>query len=239
MEDWLSRTRQLVGPDKLSLLQQANVLVVGVGGVGAYAAEMLCRAGIGKMTIIDGDTVNATNINRQLIALHSTVDKPKVEVLAERLKDINLELHLNTRYQFLTEEDVHKIIECGKYDFVIDAIDTLSPKIALISACLRNKTKIISSMGAGGRTDPSKITFADISETYHCGLAKAVRKRLQTIGIKKGLKVVFSAEQPDRKSIIRTDEERNKKSTVGTISFLPAIFGCYLASYVIRKLAEQ
>lgn len=239
MEDWFSRTQQLIGFDKLSLLQQSKVLVVGIGGVGAYAAEMLCRAGIGNITIIDGDTINKTNINRQLIALHSTLNQPKVNILAQRLRDINPKLILDAQYQFLEKEEIDKIIKNNKYDFVIDAIDTLSPKIALITACLKNKTKIISSMGAGGRIDPSKIMFADISETYHCGLAKAVRKRLQTLGIKKGLKVVFSTEQTERKSIIRTDEERNKKSTVGTISYLPAIFGCYLASYTIRKLIGE
>ena len=239
MEDWFSRTQQLIGFDKFSLLQQSKVLVVGIGGVGAYAAEMLCRAGIGNITIIDGDTINKTNINRQLIALHSTLNQPKVNILAQRLQDINPELILDAQYQFIEKEEIDKIIKNNRYDFVLDAIDTLSPKIALITACLKNKTKIISSMGAGGRIDPSKITFADISETYHCGLAKAVRKRLQTLGIKKGLKVVFSTEQTERKSIIRTDEERNKKSTVGTISYLPAIFGCYLASYTIRKLIGE
>ena len=176
MEDWFSRTQQLIGFDKLSLLQQSKVLVVGIGGVGAYAAEMLCRAGIGNITIIDGDTINKTNINRQLIALHSTLNQPKVNILAQRLQDINPELILDAQYQFIEKEEIDKIIKNNRYDFVVDAIDTLSPKIALITACLKNKTKIISSMGAGGRIDPSKITFADISEPYHCGLAKAVLK---------------------------------------------------------------
>ena len=238
-EHWLSRTAQLLGPDKMARLQQAKVLVVGVGGVGAYAAEMLSRAGIGELTIIDGDTVNETNINRQLIALHSSVGQSKTELLTRRLQDINPRLKIEARCQFLEEEAIRELIEAGKYDFVVDAIDTLSPKIALITACRRNKTKIISSMGAGGRIDPTQIQYADISETYHCGLAKAVRKRLQAAGIKKGLKVVFSTEQTERKSIIRTDEERNKKSTVGTISYLPAIFGCYLAAYVIEKLIQK
>ncbi len=238
MEEWLRRTQQLLGEDKLQLLQQAHVLVVGVGGVGAYAAEMICRAGVGRITLVDGDVVGESNINRQLIALHSTLGKPKAEVLAQRLLDINPSLQLEAKQLFLEETAVDALLDEVHYDFVVDAIDTLAPKVALIERAMRRKVKIVSSMGAGGRVDPTAIAFADIANTYHCALAKAVRKRLATVGIRGGLKVVFSTEQTNRNAIIRTDEERNKKSTVGTISYLPAIFGCYLASYVIRKLAQ-
>lgn len=239
MDEWLSRTQQLLGTEALSKLRCSHVLIVGVGGVGAYAAEMICRAGIYEITIIDGDNINATNINRQLIATHSTIGKPKTEVLAQRLLDINPDLNLHTKQLYLDEDHVETLFDETKYDYVVDAIDTLSPKIALLTECIKRKIKIISSMGAGGRIDPTSIAYADISETYHCPLAKAVRKRLKEAGIKKGLKVVFSSEQADRNAIIRTNDEKNKKSTIGTISYLPAIFGCYLAAYVIRKLSQK
>ena len=216
MEEWLSRTEQLLGKDTLSALQNSHVLIVGVGGVGAYAAEMICRAGVQEITIIDGDNVNPTNINRQLIAMHSTVGKPKTQILAQRLLDINPRLNIHIKQLYMDEVQTEILLDEAKYDYVIDAIDTISPKIALLTGCLKRKIKVISSMGAGGRIDPTRIAYADISETYHCALAKAVRKRLKDAGISKGIKVVFSSEQPDRNAIIRTDEERNKKSTVGT-----------------------
>ena len=227
MDEWLSRTRLLFGDEPIKRLQNAHVLVVGVGGVGAYAAEMVVRAGIGALTIIDGDTVSESNPNRQLVALHSTLGKPKVEVLK-----------LTAQHRFIEEEDIPALLEGGEIDFVIDAIDTLAPKVALIAYCLRHKIKIVSSMGAGGRKDPSAIRIADIADTYHCALAKAVRLRLRKEGISKGLKTVFSTEQADRNAVVVVEGERNKKSTVGTISYLPAIFGCYLAGHVIRKLTE-
>ena len=230
MDEWLSRTRLLFGDEPIKRLQNAHVLVVGVGGVGAYAAEMVVRAGIGALTIIDGDTVSESNLNRQLVALHSTLGKPKVEVLKERFLDINPDLKLTAQHRFIEEEDIPALLEGGEIDFVIDAIDTLAPKVALIAYCLRHKIKIVSSMGAGGRKDPSAIRIADIADTYHCALAKAVRLRLR--------KEVFSTEQADRNAIVVVEGERNKKSTVGTISYLPAIFGCYLAGHVIRKLTE-
>ncbi len=237
MEDWLSRTRLLMGDTAMERLSQAHVMVVGVGGVGAYAAEMMVRAGVGKLTIIDADTVSASNINRQLVALHSTVGMPKVEVLGRRFMDINPDLQLTALHQFVETDAIAQLFENQSIDFVIDAIDTLAPKIALITHCLRNKIKIISSMGAGGRKDPSAIKIADIADTYHCALAKAVRLQLRKAGISKGLKVVFSTEQADRNAVI-TVEERNKKSTVGTVSYLPTLFGCYLAAHVIAKLTD-
>ncbi len=237
MEDWLSRTRLLMGDTAMERLSQAHVMVVGVGGVGAYAAEMIARAGVGKLTIIDADTVSASNINRQLVALHSTVGMPKVEVLGRRFMDINPDLQLTALHQFVETNAIAQLFENQSIDFVIDAIDTLAPKIALITHCLRNKIKIISSMGAGGRKDPSAIKIADIADTYHCALAKAVRLQLRKAGISKGLKVVFSTEQADRNAVI-TVEERNKKSTVGTVSYLPTLFGCYLAAHVIEKLTD-
>lgn len=236
MEDWKQRTRLLLGEEKSERLRQAHVLVVGVGGVGAYAAEMLCRAGVGRLTLVDADTVQPTNINRQLPALYSTLGQPKVEVLAARFRDINPEVELTVLPVFLKDENIPQLLDAARYDFVVDAIDTLAPKCHLIVEALRRRIKIVSSMGAGAKSDITQIRFADIWDTYHCGLSKAVRKRLQKMGIRHKLPVVFSTEQADPKAVLLTDDERNKKSTCGTVSYMPAVFGCYLAEYVIRRL---
>lgn len=236
MEDWKQRTRLLLGEEKSERLRQAHVLVVGVGGVGAYAAEMLCRAGVGRLTLVDADTVQPTNINRQLPALHSTLGQPKVEVLAARFRDINPEVELIVLPVFLKDENIPQLLDAARYDFVVDAIDTLAPKCHLIAEALRRRIKIVSSMGAGAKSDITQIRFADIWDTYHCGLSKAVRKRLQKMGIRYKLPVVFSTEQADPKAVLLTDDEQNKKSTCGTVSYMPAVFGCYLAEYVIRRI---
>lgn len=236
MEDWQQRTRLLLGEEKMERLRQAHVLVVGVGGVGAYAAEMICRAGVGRMTIVDADTVQPTNINRQLPALHSTMGKEKTEVLAARFKDINPDMQLTVLPVFLKDGNIPELLDAARYDFVVDAIDTLAPKCHLIAETLKRHIKIVSSMGAGAKSDITQIRFADIWDTYHCGLSKAVRKRLQKLGIKRRLPVVFSTEQADPKAVLLTEDERNKKSTCGTVSYMPAVFGCYLAEYVIRRL---
>ena len=236
MEDWKQRTRLLLGEEKSERLRQAHVLVVGVGGVGAYEAEMLYRAGVGRLTLVDADTVQPTNINRQLPALHSTLGQPKVEVLAARFRDINPEVELTVLPVLLKDENIPQLLDADRYDFVVDAIDTLAPKCHLIAEALRRRIKIVSSMGAGAKSDITQIRFADIWDTYHCGLSKAVRKRLQKMGIRHKLPVVFSTEQADPKAVLLTDDEQNKKSTCGTVSYMPAVFGCYLAEYVIRRL---
>lgn len=236
MEDWKQRTRLLLGEEKMERLQQAHVLVVGLGGVGAYAAEMICRAGVGRMTIVDADTVQPTNINRQLPALHSTMGREKAEVLAARFKDINPDIQLTVLPVFLKDDNIPELLDAARYDFVVDAIDTLAPKCYLIAEALKRHIKIVSSMGAGAKSDITQIRFADIWDTYHCGLSKAVRKRLQKLGIKRKLPVVFSTEQADPKSVLLTEDEQNKKSTCGTVSYMPAVFGCYLAEYVIKRL---
>ena len=243
---WTERTALLLGEDKMRRLSAAHVLVVGVGGVGAYAAEMLCRAGVGEMTIVDADTVQPSNINRQLPATHSTIGRHKVEVLAERFRDINPDIRLHALQMYLKEEEVASlldgtlncqlpIVDC-QFDVIVDAIDTIAPKCALIAEAMRRGIPIVSSMGAGAKSDITQIRFADLWETYHCGLAKAVRTRLKKAGIRRSLPVVFSTEQADRRAVITVDDERNKKSTAGTISYMPAVFGCYLAEYVIRHL---
>lgn len=236
VEDWKQRTRLLLGEEKMERMQQAHVLVVGLGGVGAYAAEMICRAGVGRMTIVDADTVQPTNINRQLPALHSTMGREKAEVLAARFKDINPDIQLTVLPVFLKDDNIPELLDAARYDFVVDAIDTLAPKCYLIAEALKRHIKIVSSMGAGAKSDITQIRFADIWDTYHCGLSKAVRKRLQKLGIKRKLPVVFSTEQADPKAVLLTEDEQNKKSTCGTVSYMPAVFGCYLAEYVIKRL---
>lgn len=236
MENWTDRTELLLGKDKMQRLRNAHVLIVGVGGVGAYAAEMLCRAGVGELTIVDADAVNITNINRQLPATHSVIGRLKTEVLSQRLYDINPELLLHGLPMYIKEEDVTSLLDGTKYSFIVDAIDTIAPKCALISESMRRGIPIVSSMGAGAKSDITQIRFADIWDTFHCGLAKAVRTRLKKAGIRKSLPVVFSTEQADRNAVITIEGEQNKKSTTGTISYMPAVFGCYLAEYVIRKL---
>lgn len=235
-EDWKQRTQLLLGEEKMQRMAAAHVLVVGLGGVGAYAAEMICRAGVGRMTIVDADTVQPSNINRQLPALHSTVGRSKVEVLAERYKEINPDLELTVLPVFLKDESIPELLDAAEYSFIIDAIDTLSPKCFLIYHALQRRIKIVSSMGAGAKSDITQVRFADVWDTYHCGLSKAVRKRLQKMGVRRKLPVVFSTEQADPKAVVLTEDEMNKKSTCGTVSYMPAVFGCYLAEYVIKRL---
>lgn len=233
---WQERTELLLGEDKMQRLRKAHVLVVGLGGVGAYAAEMICRAGVGEMTIIDADTVQPSNINRQLPATHATIGRAKAEVLAERFRDINPEVKLHVKAEYLKDDMIPELLDGSHFDFIVDAIDTVAPKCYLIYHALQRRLPIISSMGAGAKKDITQVRFADLWETYHCGLSKAVRKRLQKLGMKRHLLVVFSTEQADANAVILVDNEQNKKSTAGTISYMPAVFGCYLAEYVLRKL---
>lgn len=237
MEQWYDRTETLLGADAMSRLASAHVLVAGVGGVGGYAAEMLARTGVGHLTIIDADAVSVTNINRQLIALHDTVGQPKVELLARRFREINPEIEVTALQRYISADDVPELLE-GGYDYVIDAIDTVAPKMALITHCLTHNIPIISSMGAGGRIDPTQVGYFDISETREDGLARVVRQRLRKAGIRSRLKVVASTEAPRRHSVIPL-QETNKRSSFGTIASIPAVFGICLANHVILNLATQ
>ena len=238
MTNWLERTELLLGEKKLATLKNANVLVVGVGGVGAYAAEMIVRAGVGRMTIADADKVSETNINRQLVALHSTIGREKCDILANRLKDINPELQLTVVNRFIKDDETDALLDSDKFDYVVDAIDTLSPKLALIKGALDRGIRIVSSMGAGAKTDPTLMEIKDIAKTHHCPLAHMLRKRLHKIGIKRGFWAVFSPE-PVREGAMILCEEQNKKSNVGTISYIPALFGIGCASVVIRDLIGE
>ena len=221
--NWNTRTELLFGAERMERLSRSHVLVVGLGGVGAYAAEQICRAGVGKMTIIDADTVNESNINRQLPALHSTLGMPKAEVVTV----------LN---EFLRDERTEEVLLSAPLDFVVDAIDSLSPKVYLMYQAYIHKIPIVSSMGAGAKVDPSLVRIADISKTINCALAKAVRKRLRPLGVSKGIPVVFSTEFADPDAVIEVENETCKRTTTGTVSYMPATFGCFLASHVLRNL---
>ena len=234
--NWNTRTELLLGAERMEYLSHCHVLVVGLGGVGAYAAEQICRAGIGHMTIVDADTVNESNINRQLPALHSTVGMQKAEVVGRRLLDINPRLKLTILNEVLRDERTDEVLSSQKYDFIVDAIDSLSPKVYLLAYAYKHDIPIVSSMGAGAKLDPSQVKIADISKSYNCTLARAVRKRLHHLGVNKGIPVVFSTEFADPDAIVEVENEQCKRTTTGTVAYMPAIFGCYLASYVIRNI---
>jgi tRNA threonylcarbamoyladenosine dehydratase len=236
---WLERTELLLKPQGMEKLEKAHVCVVGLGGIGSFAAEFIARAGIGTMTIVDGDTVDITNINRQLPALTSTIGKSKAQIMAARILDINPDLKLNVIEQFLEPDDTTKLIEDLRPDYVIDCIDSLTPKINLIAAAYRNRIKIVTCLGAGGKLDASKVVITDISKTCECPLAKNVRKRLKNIGITKGVKAIFSPETPIAESLKHTDGTKFKKSFYGTISHIPAVFGLHAAGYVINHILEK
>jgi len=234
---WLSRTELLVGKEKLSRLMNAHVLVVGMGGVGSFAAEFICRSGVGEMTIIDGDVVDPSNRNRQLPALATTHGMSKAELMGERLRQINPELKLNVIREFVRPERVDDML-AGNPDYVVDAIDSITPKLTFIKAAYRKKLRLVSSMGAGAKLDPTRLQVTDIAKTYNCPFAQQIRKQLRGEGIKRGIKVVFSPEEPIKESLMLTDGSNFKKSAYGTISYLPATFGAVLSSVVIRDLME-
>lgn len=235
---WLERTELLLGKDKLSILEGAHVLIVGTGGVGAYAAEMLCRTGIGELTVADADIVGESNINRQLIAMTSTIGMRKTDVLSQRLLDINPALKITVVNEFIKDAATYELLDSAHFDYVVDAIDTLSPKAHLIKGCLERGIPVVSSMGAGAKTDPTKVEIEDISRTHHCPLAHMLRKRLHKMGIHTGFYAVFSSEKI-REGAVIIDEQTNKKSNAGTISYMPAVFGCACASVVVRDLMKE
>lgn len=238
MAQWTERAELLFKKEGLERLNNSNVLVVGLGGVGSFAAEFIARAGVGRMTIVDGDVVDITNINRQLPALHSTVGKPKVDIVGDRLMDINPELKLTRVKEFLSPERAYEIVS-EEYDYVLDCIDSVTPKLNLIISAKRKKVKVISNMGAGGKMDASKVRVSDISKTDVCPLAKNIRKRLKNEKIFKGVKAVYSIEHPDSESLKLTDGTNFKKSFYGTNSYMPGLFGLHAAETVIRYLLKR
>ncbi len=236
-DNWQERTKMILGNNKLQKLKESKILIAGLGGVGGYVAEMLARAGIENFTIIDADVVDATNINRQIIALNSTIGKPKTELIKKRMLEINPDAQIDAKQIYLKDELIPQLLSVN-YDYVVDAIDTLAPKIHFIKTCLERKLPLISSMGAGAKLDPSKVQVSDISKSYNDNLARILRKRLHRFGIYTGFKVVFSSEKVIKEAIIETEGEQNKKSTIGSISYMPPIFGIFMAAEVIKDLTS-
>ena len=235
---WLQRTELLIGSENLEKLRNLHVLVVGLGGVGSYAAEFLARAGVGKMTIVDGDTVDLTNTNRQLQAMHTTVGESKAGLMAERIRAINPLIELTVLPDFLTPVEV-KTLVTKEYNWVLDCIDSIQPKQYLLLMCKTKGVKVISSMGAGGRLDPTKLQIADISKCFNCPFGQSIRKGLKRKGVFRGIPVVFSSELVRRETCMLTTGSRFKKSFYGTISYIPALFGLMMASHVIRSVVEK
>lgn len=235
---WLQRTQLLLGEESIDLLKNLHVLVIGLGGVGSYAAEFLARAGVGKMTIVDGDTVDITNTNRQLPALHSTVGQAKADVMATRIRDINPEVDLRVINSFLGPEEVRNLIT-PEFNYVFDCIDSIQPKQYIVVTCKQKGIRVVSSMGAGGRIDPSQVRVADISETYNCPFAQQVRKGLKRKGVRRGVTVVFSSELVDISTMMLTDGSKFKRSFYGTCSYIPALFGLHMASVVVKDIVAE
>ena len=238
MRERTKRTEMLLGAEAMERLRAAHVVVFGLGGVGSWCAEALARSGVGRLTLVDEDSVAESNLNRQVCALGSTIGRPKAEVMAERLRDINPDLQLTVIEKYIRDEETDRLLDAAPYDYAVDAIDTLSPKLALIKGCLDRGIPLVSSMGAGAKTDPTRMEIADIGRTHHCPLAHMLRKRLHKLGIRTGFRAVFSAE-PAREGAMILCEEQNKKSNVGTISYLPALFGIGCASVVVRDLLGE
>lgn len=239
LPEWMHRTELLLGSASISNLQKSHVLVAGLGGVGAFAAEMLARAGVGEMTLVDSDTVHPTNRNRQLLALTENEGEKKVQLMANRLVGINPNIQIHLFDDFLKDEKIPDLLDQSNYHCVVDAIDTMAPKIFLIYHALKRGYPVISSMGAGGKFDPSQVRVADIAESYNCKLASMLRKRIHRLGVYSGFKVVFSPEKVDKRHVIPVEDEPNKKTTVGTISYMPAIFGCHMASETIQSIIKS
>ena len=232
MSGIFSREELLLGADAVKKLNNSAVALFGVGGVGSFAAEALVRAGVGKIALIDSDTVNESNINRQIIALHSTVGKNKVDVMRERILDINPNAQVITHNEFYLESNCD-FIDFNDYDFIIDAIDTVSAKLHIICRAKQAGIPVISCMGTGNRLDPTKFSITDIFKTEGCPLARVMRTELRKRGVK-SLPVVFSQEQAKRHSSVPKDDR-----TIGSISFVPSCAGLIAAGYVIRQLAQD
>lgn len=236
---WLERTALLVGQDKMQALAQSRVLLVGLGGVGSFAGEFLVRAGIGHLTMVDGDIVDKTNINRQLQALHSTIGMGKAQLLEARFKDIHPQIDLLAINHFMTPDDMEGLIRSGKYDYILDCIDSFQPKLTLLELAYKSGHRVISSMGAGGKTDPSRMGISDLFDTKDCRFAQKVRKQMRRRGVGRGITAIYSDELQPKEALKYTDGTNFKRSYYGTISFMPALFGLWVASTVIREISQM
>ena len=238
---WFARTEQLLGPEACARLAQASVGIFGLGGVGGYAVEALARAGVGHLRVVDHDVVNPTNLNRQLLALRSTLGRPKVEVARERILDIHPGCAVDARQAFVNQDSAPQLLE-PPLDLVVDAIDSVNAKTGLIQAAFERGIPVVSSMGAGGRRDGSRILVGDLSETDVCPLAAIIRKRLRRRDIRTGVRCVYSLE-PCRNDLLPHpvdvevhDGPGRKRTPLGTLSYMPALFGLRVAEEVIRTL---
>lgn len=237
-EYWQERTQLLLGSTIIEQLQQKHILIAGLGGVGAYAAESLARAGIGHFTIVDADSIRPSNINRQLLATTLTVGQPKVQLMKHRILAINPQAVVNEQAIFINDVQTQTLLSATHFDYVVDAIDTLMPKVHLIANSLKHNIPVASSLGAGGKLNPTLVEVADISQTHHCKLGRMLRKRLHKLGIRTGFQTVFSPEAINKEAILPVEEEKNKNNTVGTISYMPAIFGLNLAAIVLQDFIK-
>ena len=237
-ESIFHRTKILFGSSAMQKIAQSKVLLAGAGGVGAYAAEALVRGGIGSLTVYDPDTVHPTNLNRQILALHSTCGKLKTDCLRDRLLEINPQLVLEACPQALTADNIASILQNNHFDYVLDAIDPINEKCFLLASCYRLKIPVISAMGAGCRLDPAQVKYADISQTSNCRLAKSVRNKLKKeYNITKGIECVYSSEPPIPEAVLA--ETPGSRPTIGSSSFMPGIFGLFMAGRVLKKLSGR
>lgn len=232
MQKRFSRQEPLIGKNGIKKLSKSKIAIIGIGGVGSYTVEALARAGVGHIILIDHDIIDITNINRQIHALDSTVGLPKVEVMRQRLLDINPEIKVDVFQKFISKDVIEKILK-KDMDYVVDAIDTIKSKVSLILYCKKNNIPIISAMGAGNKLDPSCFKVADISETSMCPVARVVRRQLRKHNINKGVKVVYSEEEPIKTS---KTSSKSKQIITGSISFVPPVVGMIMAGVVIRDI---
>ncbi len=232
MADQYDRTRLLVGDDGMARLQQAHVLIAGVGGVGSFTAEALARSGVGTLTLLDNDTVDITNLNRQIHAIQQTVGHSKVQVMAERIAAIDPAITVYPIDAFLLDDNIEAVLGDSRYDYIIDAVDTVTAKLALILYARAREIPVISSMGTANKLDATKFEVVDISKTHTCPLARVMRKALRDRGIASGVDVLYSTAQP----VYRPTAEEGKKPVPGSISYVPSVAGLLLAGYVIQQL---
>ena len=242
MPNSFARTEILIGPAGIARLRGQHVLVVGLGGVGSYAAEALARAGIGRLTLLDHDVVAPSNINRQLVALHSTIGKPKTAVMAERLLDINPKLTLRLHSEFLQADAAEALVQEDSYDYVADCIDSIACKAALVAACIRTGTPVISALGAGNCLDVTRVRLARLDKTHGCPLARELRARLRALGISLKYPVIYS-DEPRRQPLPHQPVDGAKpgraRAVNGTISYMPPLFAMMLTGVIIRQLLAE
>ena len=237
MAELYDRTRMLIGDDGMKTLQDAHVFIAGIGGVGSFTAEALARAGVGTLTLLDNDTVDITNLNRQIHATQKTVGRPKVQVMAERIHDINPEIQVNIIDAFLLDDNIESLLGEEEYDYIVDAVDTVTAKLALVLYARERNIPVISSMGTANKLDATKFEVVDISKTHTCPLARVMRKELRDRGIISGVEVLYSTALPVKiQTAADAEDGERKKPVPASISYVPSVAGLLLAGHVIQQL---